>query len=107
MKYIGAPASEAIVSRLTDSRRSATIFESSCQTLLTAGPDAPERDDYPLRVARGGAWDGLDGAGTPEGLRSARRYAFAPWTRSFRVGLRCAADWNPPQEIFPAFGGAQ
>ncbi|MAE16634.1 MAG: hypothetical protein CL911_04245 [Deltaproteobacteria bacterium] len=71
------------------------------------GPDAPERDDYPLRVARGGAWDGLDGAGTPEGLRSARRYAFAPWTRSFRVGLRCAADWNPPQEIFPAFGGAQ
>ncbi|MDP7157062.1 MAG: hypothetical protein QF922_02420 [SAR324 cluster bacterium] len=58
-------------------------------------------------MARGGAWDGLDGAGTPEGLRSARRYAFAPWTRSFRVGLRCAADWNPPQEIFPAFGGAQ
>ncbi len=71
------------------------------------GPDAPERADYPLRVARGGAWDGLDGAGAPEGLRPARRYAFAPWTRSFRIGLRCAADWNPPQEIYPAFGGAQ
>ena len=71
------------------------------------GPDAPEREDYPRRVARGGAWNGLDGAGTPEGLRSARRYAFASWTRSFRIGLRCAADWNPAEEISPAFGGPQ
>ena len=71
------------------------------------GPNAPEREDYPLRVVRGGAWDGLDGAGTLEGLRSARRYAFAPWTRSFRLGFRCAADWNPAQELSPSSGGPQ
>jgi len=48
--------------------------------------------EYPLRVARGGAWGGLSDAGSPEGLRSAKRYAFAEWTRSFQIGFRCAMD---------------
>ena len=38
--------------------------------------NVPENEKYPLRVVRGGAWGGLHGAGTPEGLRSAKRYAF-------------------------------
>ncbi len=54
--------------------------------------NVPENEEYPLRVVRGGAWGGLHGAGTPEGLRSAKRYAFVEWTRSFQIGFRCAMD---------------
>ena len=49
-------------------------------------------EKYTLRVARGGAWGGLYDAGTPTGLRAAKRYAFAEWTRSFQIGFRCAKD---------------
>ena len=56
------------------------------------GPIAPLDKKYPLRVVRGGAWGGLHAAGTPAGLRSAKRYAFVEWTRSFQIGFRCAKD---------------
>ena len=59
---------------------------------LHNGKNSPIEKEYPLRVARGGAWGGLHDAGTPEGLRSAKRYAFAEWTRSFQIGFRCAMD---------------
>jgi len=49
-------------------------------------------EKYPLRVVRGGAWGGLHEAGTPEGLRASKRYAFVEWTRSFQIGFRCAKD---------------
>ena len=42
MKYMGAPASDAIASRVIVPRRSEMAFERSCQTLLTAGPEDPE-----------------------------------------------------------------
>lgn len=60
------------------------------------GPDGPVRADYPLRVARGGAWGGLHQAGTVEGVQPTRRFSFAPWTRSFQIGFRCARDAAPP-----------
>ena len=56
------------------------------------GPSLPLDENYPLRVVRGGAWGGLYGAGTPAGVRSAKRYAFTEWTRSFQIGFRCAMD---------------
>ena len=46
MKYMGAPASEAIASRVIVPRRSEMDFERSCQTLLTAGPEDPEPVSY-------------------------------------------------------------
>ena len=48
-----------------------------------------------LRVVRGGAWGGLFGTGDALQLRSAKRFAVAPWVRSFLIGFRCAADGNP------------
>ena len=42
---------------------------------------------------RGGAWGGLHDAGTPDGVRAAKRYAFVEWTRSFQIGFRCAMDF--------------
>lgn len=59
---------------------------------LHNGLNSPVDEEYPLRVVRGGAWGGLHGAGTPDGVRSANRYAFAEWTRSFQIGFRCAMD---------------
>ncbi len=56
------------------------------------GTENPFNPDYPLRVARGGAWGGLHGAGSADGLRAGKRYAFAPWVQSFQIGFRCAAD---------------
>ena len=56
------------------------------------GPIAPLDEKYPLRVVRGGAWGGRNDAGTSAGLRSAKRYAFVEWTRSFQIGFRCAKD---------------
>ena len=50
------------------------------------------KKNIPFEVVRGGAWGGLHDAGTPEGLRSAKRYAFTEWTRSFQIGFRCAMD---------------
>ena len=61
---------------------------------LHNGINFPIEKLYPLRVARGGAWGGLNDAGNPEGLRSAKRYAFVEWTRSFQIGFRCARDIN-------------
>ncbi|MBC8258727.1 MAG: formylglycine-generating enzyme family protein [SAR324 cluster bacterium] len=55
---------------------------------LAKAPD----EEYPLRVVRGGAWGGMHKAGMPEGMRSAKRYAFVEWTRSFQIGFRCAKD---------------
>jgi len=60
--------------------------------LLHNGLNSPIEKEYPLKVARGGAWGGLNDAGTPGGLRSAKRYAFSEWTRSFLIGFRCAMD---------------
>ena len=59
---------------------------------LHNGLNSPADKEYPLRVVRGGAWGGLHDAGTPEGIRSAKRYAFTEWTRSFQIGFRCAMD---------------
>ena len=59
---------------------------------LHNGLNSPADKEYPLRVVRGGAWGGLHDAGTPEGVRSAKRYAFTEWTRSFQIGFRCAMD---------------
>tara|TARA_B100000686_G_C16624215_1_gene880904 strand:+ start:86 stop:1132 length:1047 start_codon:yes stop_codon:yes gene_type:complete len=59
---------------------------------LHNGLNSPIEKEYPLRVARGGAWGGLHDAGTTEGLRSSKRYAFTEWTRSFQIGFRCAMD---------------
>ncbi|MBF0280294.1 MAG: SUMF1/EgtB/PvdO family nonheme iron enzyme [SAR324 cluster bacterium] len=59
------------------------------------GPPDPIDTDYPLRAVRGGAWGGLFGSGEASQLRSAKRFALAPWTRSFLLGFRCAADWEP------------
>ena len=59
---------------------------------LHNGLNSPADNEYPLRVVRGGAWGGLHDAGTPEGVRSAKRYAFTEWTRSFQIGFRCAMD---------------
>lgn len=56
------------------------------------------KEEYPLRVVRGGAWGGLFQAGTSEKLRSANRFAFAPWVRSFLIGFRCAADGPQPAD---------
>ena len=58
------------------------------------GPLTPLDEKYPLRVVRGGAWGGLYDAGTPEGVRVSKRYAFVEWTRSFQIGFRCAMDIN-------------
>ena len=59
---------------------------------LHNGVNSQIEKEYPLRAARGGAWGGLHDAGTPDGLRSAKRYAFTEWTRSFQIGFRCAKD---------------
>ena len=59
---------------------------------LHNGLNSPIEKEYPLRTVRGGAWGGLNNAGTPDGLRSAKRYAFAEWTRSFQIGFRCAMN---------------
>jgi len=59
---------------------------------LHNGLNSPTDNEYPLRVVRGGAWGGLHDTGTPEGVRSAKRYAFTEWTRSFQIGFRCAMD---------------
>ena len=40
----------------------------------------------------GGAWGGLKDSGSAYGMRSAKRYAFVEWTRSFIIGFRCAKD---------------
>ena len=67
-------------------------FSSVRQPNNPKGPIAPLDEKYPLRVVRGGAWGGRYAAGTPAGLRSAKRYAFVEWTRSFQIGFRCAKD---------------
>ena len=67
-------------------------FSSVRQPNNPKGPLAPLDEKYPLRVVRGGAWGGRYAAGTPAGLRSAKRYAFVEWTRSFQIGFRCAKD---------------
>jgi len=59
------------------------------------GPETASNPEYPLRVVRGGAWGGENGAASRDGLRPSRRYAFAPWVRSFQIGFRCAADEQP------------
>ena len=69
------------------------IFASVRQSYNSNDLNVPENEEYPLRVVRGGAWGGLHGAGTPEGLRSAKRYAFVEWIRSFQIGFRCAMDF--------------
>jgi formylglycine-generating enzyme required for sulfatase activity len=48
--------------------------------------------NYPLRVVRGGSWGGIYDSNTPYGLRSAKRFAFVEWTRSFQIGFRCVKD---------------
>ena len=69
-------------------------FASVRQPTNPKGPSLAEDEKYPLRVVRGGAWGGLHGAGTPAGVRAAKRYAFVEWTRSFQIGFRCAMDVN-------------
>ena len=56
------------------------------------GPSKPENLEYPLRVVRGGAWGGHHDAGTAEGIRVSKRYAFPPWVQSFQIGFRCATE---------------
>ncbi len=58
------------------------------------GPSFPLDEKYPLRVVRGGAWGGLNNAGSPKGVRVSKRYAYVEWTRSFQIGFRCAMDIN-------------
>ncbi len=58
-------------------------------------PNIPPEDETPMRVVRGGAWGGAFGTGKARQLRSAKRFAVKPWVRSFLIGFRCAADWNP------------
>ena len=67
-------------------------FSSVRQPNNPQGPLAPVDEKYPLRVVRGGAWGGRHDAGTSAGLRSAKRYSFVEWTRSFQIGFRCAKD---------------
>lgn len=69
-------------------------FASVRQSNNPKGPSSSLDKNYPLRVVRGGAWGGLYKAGTPGGVRSSKRYAFAEWTRSFQIGFRCAMDIN-------------
>ena len=68
-------------------------FASARQPENHKGLSAPAVEKYPLRVVRGGAWGGLHDAGTPAGVRAAKRYAFVEWTRSFQIGFRCAMDF--------------
>lgn len=56
------------------------------------GSENPINPKYPLRVVRGGAWGGSFGQGDIAQLRSAKRFSFAPWVRSFLIGFRCATD---------------
>ena len=56
------------------------------------GPEEPVQPEYPARVARGGAWGGFGDASTLTGVQPTKRYAFAPWVRSFQIGFRCARD---------------
>ncbi len=56
------------------------------------GPPEPVQPEYPARVVRGGAWGGLGGASSITGVQPTKRYAFAPWVRSFQIGFRCARD---------------
>ena len=65
------------------------------------GPSEPENPEYPLRVVRGGAWGGHHDAGTAEGLRVSKRYAFAPWVQSFQIGFRCASEDRPSEKKEP------
>ena len=58
-------------------------------------PNNPSEDETLMRVVRGGAWGGAFGTGNARQLRSAKRFAVKPWVRSFLIGFRCAADWNP------------
>ena len=67
-------------------------FSSVRQPNNPQGPLVPVDEKYPLRVVRGGAWGGRYDAGTTAGIRSAKRYAFVEWTRSFQIGFRCAKD---------------
>ncbi len=69
-------------------------FSSVRQPDNPKGPIVPSDEKYPLRVVRGGAWGGLNDSGTPAGLRSANRFSFVEWTRSFQIGFRCAKDLN-------------
>ena len=56
------------------------------------GPQDAPNASYPQKVARGGAWQGIFGSDSPDGLRPSRRYGIATWTRAFNLGFRCAAD---------------
>lgn len=56
------------------------------------GPPHPQQENYPLKVVRGGAWDGTFGQSEAKQLRSAARFSYATWTRSFLIGFRCASD---------------
>ncbi|GIS36873.1 MAG: hypothetical protein Ct9H90mP8_2930 [Pseudomonadota bacterium] len=49
------------------------------QAVSPKGPETASNPEYPLRVVRGGAWGGENGAASREGLRPSRRYAFAPF----------------------------
>ena len=69
-------------------------FDSVRQNKNPQGPVSPMDEKYPLRVVRGGAWGGMNDAGTPGGIRPSKRYAFVEWTRSFQIGFRCARDIN-------------
>ena len=69
-------------------------FASVRQQKNPVGPLSPLNTKYPLRVVRGGAWGGLNNAGSPEGVSVSKRYAFVEWTRSFQIGFRCAMDIN-------------
>jgi len=69
-------------------------FASVRQQKNPIGPLTPLNTKYPLRVVRGGAWGGLNNAGSPEGVSVSKRYAFVEWTRSFQIGFRCAMDIN-------------
>ena len=69
-------------------------FASARQLNNPKGPNLALDEKFPLRVVRGGAWGGLHDAGTSQGLRSAKRYSFVEWTRSFQIGFRCAMDVN-------------
>ena len=69
-------------------------FASVRQQKNPIGPLSPLNKKFPLRVVRGGAWGGLKNAGSPDGVRVSKRYAFVEWTRSFQIGFRCAMDFN-------------
>ncbi|MGK5092957.1 formylglycine-generating enzyme family protein [Deltaproteobacteria bacterium TL4] len=62
------------------------------------GPQRPSEENSLVKTVKGGAWGGAFGVSQADGLRSAQRFAYPQWVRSFNIGFRCAADVDSSTE---------